>query len=87
MVKIDVDGLDFEVLAGMREVMASSARPRSIQIELGTESTPKILQLCRELGYELVERHWTTAGLEFIAQGHAPEEYPHYGIFRHPARD
>jgi FkbM family methyltransferase len=84
MVKIDVDGLDFEVLDGMRELMASADRPRSIQIELGTESTPKIMQRCQELGYVLQERHWTQAGLDFIAQGHKPEEYPHYGIFHHP---
>ena len=83
MVKIDVDGLDFEVLDGMRSVMASPDRPRSIQIELGTESTPKITQLCGEMGYVLESRHWTQAGLDFIAQGHAPEEYPHYGIFKH----
>jgi len=84
LVKIDVDGLDFEVLAGMRGVLASAARPRAVQIELGTESTPKIMGLCQELGYELRERHWTQAGLDFIAQGNAPEEYPHYGIFYHP---
>ena len=87
MVKIDVDGLDFEVLEGMRGLMASPERPRSIQIELGTESTPKIIDLCQDLGYVLRERHWTQAGLDFIAQGHAPEEYPHYGIFYHPDRD
>ena len=86
MVKIDVDGLDFEVLQGMQALMASTERPRSVQIELGTESTPKIVQLCQQLGYVLRERHWTQAGLDFIAQGHAPEEYPHYGIFHHPDR-
>jgi len=84
LVKIDVDGLDFEVLAGMRGVLASAGRPRAVQIELGTESTPKIMELCRQLGYELRERHWTQAGLDFIAQGNVPEEYPHYGIFYHP---
>ncbi len=87
LVKIDVDGLDFEVLDGMRGVLASADRPRAVQIELGTESTPKIMQLCQQLGYELRERHWTQAGLDFIAQGHAPEEYPHYGIFYHPDVD
>lgn len=83
VVKIDVDGLDFEVLSGMQGLMASPERPRSIQIELGTESTPKILRLCEDMGYELRERHWTQAGLDFIAAGNAPEEYPHYGIFYH----
>ena len=84
LVKIDVDGLDFEVLSGMRTLMGSPERPRSVQVELGSDSKPKIMQLCQELGYELKEKHWTKAGLDFIAQGNPPEDYPHYGIFYHP---
>jgi len=87
LVKIDVDGLDFEVLNGMRGVLASPDRPRAVQIEMGTESKPKIMQLCQHLGYELRERHWSKAGLDHIAQGNDPEEYPHYGIFYHPDCD
>lgn len=84
MVKIDVDGLDFEVLEGMRILMASSEGPRSIQIELGSDSKPKIMKLCEELGYVLKEKHWSQAGLDFIAKGNDPEDYPHNGIFCHP---
>jgi FkbM family methyltransferase len=86
MVKIDVDGLDFEVLEGMRGLMSSARRPRMVQIELGSESTDKIMKLCQEMGYVLTEKHWSSAGLDFIAQGNAPEDYPHYGIFNHPDR-
>jgi FkbM family methyltransferase len=86
MVKIDVDGLDFEVLEGMQGLMASADAPRSVQIELGTESSPKILGLCERLGYVLQEKHWTTAGLDFIAKGNDPESYPHYGVFHRDGR-
>jgi len=84
LVKVDVDGLDFEVLEGMQGLLASPQRPRAIQLELGSDSKPKIMALCTELGYELREKHWTKAGLDFIAQGHSGEDYPHYGIFYHP---
>ena len=84
VVKIDVDGLDFEVLDGMRGLLASPKRPRSIQIELGSDSKPKIMRMCANAGYLLKEKHWTTAGLDFVAQGNDPENYPHYGIFEHP---
>lgn len=84
LVKIDVDGLDFEVLQGMQKLLASPDAPRSIQIELGSDSKPKIMQLCQEVGYILKEKHWSQAGLDFIAQGNNPEDYPHYGIFYHP---
>lgn len=84
VIKIDVDGLDFQVLAGMQALLASPQRPRSIQIELGTDSMPKILPFCERLGYVIKERHWSQAGLDWIAQGKVPQEYPHYGIFYHP---
>lgn len=83
LVKIDVDGLDFEVLEGMSNLLKSSRRPRSIQVELGSDSKPKIMKLCDEAGYELAEKHWSEAGLNFIEEGGDPEDYPHYGIFNH----
>jgi FkbM family methyltransferase len=86
IVKIDVDGLDFEVLQGMAGLLKSPKGPRSIQIELGSDSKPKIMQMCAETGYLLKEKHWTSAGLDFIAKGNNPEDYPHYGIFYHPNR-
>lgn len=83
LVKIDVDGVDFEVLDGMRNLLTSDQRPRSIQVELGSDSKLKIMNLCDETGYMLQEKHWTKAGLDFIAAGNSAEDYPHYGIFRH----
>ena len=83
VVKIDVDGLDFEVLDGMRGLLTSRDAPRSVQVELGSDSKPKIMQLCKDVGYVLTEKHWTQAGLDFIAEGNDPEDYPHYGIFYH----
>ena len=81
VIKIDVDGLDFEVLEGMRGLLTSSNAPRCIQVELGSDSKSKILQLCDETGYILKEKHWSAAGLDFINKGNDPENYPHYGIF------
>jgi FkbM family methyltransferase len=81
VVKIDVDGLDYEVLTGMRQLILSPNRPRSIQIELGSDSKSKIMELMRDSSYVLKEKHWSQAGHDFIAQGNDPEAYPHYAIF------
>jgi FkbM family methyltransferase len=81
VIKIDVDGLDYEVLAGMRGLLNSAQRPRSIQIELGSDSKAKINDLMKASGYALLEKHWTQAGQDFIAKGNDPEDYPHYGIY------
>ncbi len=85
LVKIDVDGLDYEVLAGMREIMLSEKPPRSVQVELGSDSKPKIIEFMAQVGYILKEKHWSEAGLRFIDGGGNPEDYPHYGIYYHPS--
>ncbi len=84
IVKIDVDGLDYEILEGMHGLLASSEGPREIQIELGTDTKPKIIKLCEDVGYVLKEKHWTEAGLNFIAKGGEPENTPYNAIFCHP---
>lgn len=81
VIKIDVDGLDFEVLDGMRELLRSFKPPRSIQVELGSDSKKPILDILGSSGYSLVEKHWSKAGLDFIDAGGDAEDYPHYGIF------
>jgi FkbM family methyltransferase len=87
VVKIDVDGLELAVLEGMHGLMASPDGPRTIQVELGSESRVQIQRLCEDAGYVLAERHWTAAGLAAIANGHPPDEYfPHNAIFLHPRR-
>lgn len=85
LVKIDVDGLDYEVLAGMCKLMASDVAPRSIQVELGSDSKSKIIKFMDQMGYVLKEKHWSQAGLSFIEGGGNPEDYPHYGIYYHKA--
>jgi FkbM family methyltransferase len=80
MVKIDVDGLDFEVLKGMEGMLRDSKRPRSLQVELGTDSMGPTLSLLDDIGYRVVEKHWTEAGLAHIERGLPAESYPHYAI-------
>lgn len=82
IVKIDIDGLDFEVLEGMLGVMSSPDGPRTIQVELGLKKRSQILKLCEEAGYALQEKHWTQAGLAHIAAGGDPESTPYNAIFR-----
>ena len=69
------------MLDGCRGIMEGGKRPRSIQIELGSDSKPRIMETMDSLGYLLVEKHWSQAGLDHIAKGNDPESYPHYGIF------
>lgn len=81
LIKIDVDGLELDVLGGMRELLASSERPRSMQVELDVDSADGIIRFCEALGYVLTQRHWTQAGRDAIARGAAAESQPHNAVF------
>jgi FkbM family methyltransferase len=81
LVKIDVDGLELDVLDGMRGVMASPAAPRSIQVELSPLDAARVVQLMASCGYVLTERQWTESGIQHITNGQAPESLPHNAVF------
>ena len=81
LIKIDVDGLECEILEGMCDILASPHRPRSLQVEVGPRTKARIVSLLSEAGYRLSETHWTQAGEAHIAQGNDPEAHAHCGIF------
>jgi FkbM family methyltransferase len=59
VVKIDVDGFESEVVAGMTTLLRSAHPPRSIQIEVGAETYDDIVGRMAKAGYRIVARHWT----------------------------
>ena len=79
VVKIDVDG--DEILEGMRDILASPHRPRTIQVEVGPRTKSRIVSLLSRSGYWLSQTHWTQAGETHIAEGNDPEAHTHCGIF------
>jgi FkbM family methyltransferase len=83
VIKIDVDGLECEVIAGMTNLLRSPRQPRSIQVELGAETYDRIMAQMAESGYEMVERHWTQSGQERVDANPAAE-FPYNAIFARP---
>jgi FkbM family methyltransferase len=82
VVKIDVDGLEAEIIAGMKSLLASARAPRSVQIELSRENAERIISEMSAAGYELVSRHWTQSRQISIDQGADPlTQFPHNVIF------
>jgi FkbM family methyltransferase len=82
VVKIDVDGREAEIVAGMRSLLTSPRAPRSVQIELSHDNAERVLQEMLAAGYEVVSRHWTQAGQMSIDEGVAPlKQFPHNVVF------
>ena len=82
IVKIDVDGLEAEIVAGMSSLLTSSRAPRSVQVELSRDNADKVISQMTAAGYEVATRHWTSSGQDAIRDGVDPlGQFPHNIIF------
>jgi FkbM family methyltransferase len=80
-VKIDVDGTELSILRGMAGLLAGSARPRSIQVELNVGEQEAIIALLAGQGYRLDHRHFTLIGKRQQAEGRPIAEIAHNAVF------
>lgn len=80
-VKIDVDGNEVDVLAGMRIFLLSDRAPASVQIEARAQTKTEIRWRLEAAGYTLRERHDTAHGAEQIAKGVDPERLAYNWVF------
>jgi FkbM family methyltransferase len=83
VVKMDVDGNEPLILKGMRTLLTSPSRPRSLQVEVSPRCATEIDQILMGCNYAKMERHDTDAGLRKIAQG-APAESIAYNAIYEP---
>jgi FkbM family methyltransferase len=82
LIKIDVDGLEGEIVEGMEVLLHSPRAPRSVQIELAEDTAEGITARMRAAGYALVSRHWSASRQEEIDAGADPMTlFPHNAIF------
>ena len=81
LVKIDVDGLELDVLEGMRRVMTAADRPRSVQVEVSAQNATRIEEFMASCGFALIDRQWSESALGHIANGQQAETLPHNAIF------
>jgi FkbM family methyltransferase len=81
-VKIDVDGNEYLILRGMRQLLQSTARPRSIQVEISPHEKAQIFSLMTTHGYALEGMHYSEFGTELIALTGNLDSHPANGIFK-----
>lgn len=81
VIKIDVDGNELLVLAGMKIVLASDARPRSVQVEVNHRYEAELDAFMQTFGYTLQERHHTHIGKRKIAAGADPLSVAHNAVY------
>jgi FkbM family methyltransferase len=72
VIKVDVDGREADVLAGMQALLTGSERPRSVQVEVNPEGGARVLDLMAGAGYRETSRHHTLGSERLIRQGADP---------------
>lgn len=72
LVKIDVDGNELDVLAGMRDLLGGRPRPRSVQVEVNPEGGDELIELMQSLGYDERGRHLTMGIAKLVRAGADP---------------
>lgn len=82
LVKIDVDGRERDVLAGMQGLLESAQAPREMQIELDRAGAADITSFMQRVGFRIKARHWSRTHLRNIDAGADPDdEFPCNAIF------
>lgn len=81
-IKIDVDGNELLILNGMRDLMRTSKRPISIQVEINKNDKADISRFMEQYDYILSAKHYTRAELKRRARGTDAEDGIYNAIFR-----
>ena len=81
LVKIDVDGLELNILAGMSTLLQSAERPRGVQVELNVGEQDAIINFFTGVGYQLDHRHFTMHGEGLRAKGVDVAKIAHNAVF------
>ncbi len=80
-VKIDVDGNELKILKGMSKLLASSGKPKSIQVEINPGQKADVILFLGQFGYKLDHVHYTASGNLEIARGKRPDDVTHNAVF------
>ena len=82
LVKIDVDGIEPQVLSGMKHLLTGDGRPRSLQVEVGPQTLSIIETQLEQRGYRREARHFSKGGERRLAEAGTEREVSHNVIFR-----
>jgi len=80
-IKIDVDGNECQVVAGMQRLLTGKARPRSVQVEINERDQADLFSAFASARYKQTQVHYTAAGKADLARGVDPRKIPYNAIF------
>jgi FkbM family methyltransferase len=81
IVKIDVDGVEPQILKGMQALLTGAVRPRSLQVEVEPATLEPVEKQLAAWGYARQSRHFSKGGQRRLAAGETELAVPHNVIF------
>lgn len=76
VIKIDVDGIEADILHGARHVLANGVRSAQVEVGSNLSTIASLLD-----GFVLVHKHYTAQGQQRIDSGADPKNIVHNAIF------
>ena len=80
-IKIDVDGNESLILAGMSDLLSGTQRPRSIQVEMNDPHRNRIFEFMTGHQYRMSHKHYTRSASRKIREGANPETLDYNAVF------
>lgn len=80
-IKIDVDGIEADIIRGMCGLLESESRPDSVQVEVQPDTNVAVVELMTGSGYTLSHRHHTAIGQARLDRGTPEVEITHNIVF------
>ena len=80
-IKIDVDGNEFLILTGMRQLLSGAQRPTSIQVEMNDPHKGQILEFMKDHRYRLSHKHYTRSAGRKMSEGSDSEALSYNAVF------
>jgi FkbM family methyltransferase len=81
LIKIDTDGIELQILEGMRGLLTGQQRPRSVQVEMQPVQRDGMVALMRDCGYELAFRHCGVGAQAKVNRGRTIDEVISNAVF------
>lgn len=86
LIKIDTDGIELQILEGMRGLLSGDYAPRSVQVEAQPGEHDKMVRLMGDCGYELAWRHCGVGSQAKVDRGRSIDEVISNAVFTPIAR-
>jgi FkbM family methyltransferase len=80
-IKIDVDGNEFLILAGMRQLLSGARHPASVQVEMNDPHKQQILEFMKDYHYRIAHKHYTRSASRKISEGSDSEALSYNAVF------